>query len=293
MTAQAASAPVEAESRYQVYFGLGIDLLLRKTDAVFQVSEAGEFFGRYLLKTLTASRSKGRVLEIGTGSGALAILARIAGCHDVTATDINEAFLEVARENAEHNLARHARGPAEGRDGQQPIQFIVSDLFKGSFFSPVSSEADQWDLIFFNPPGWRTPTSAELQNVLRQESGNIYQSMFDGDRIILDFLKVAPRYLKRGGRILLGLNSIVGIRNIIDEHRAWEQDNNAPPLRFELKDHTRIEMLFYNDFWRRRQDAILSELNEWQDHGKSVLIEKDGALYWAYEVVEARLDEAP
>lgn len=293
MTAHAVRAQAPADPRYQVYFGLGIDLLLRKTDAVFQVSEAGEFFGRYLLKTITASRSKGRVLEIGTGSGALAILARLAGCRDVTATDINEAFLEVAQENAEHNLARYAREQAGGRSAQEPIQFIVSDLFNGSFFSSVTGEADKWDLIFFNPPGWRTPTTAELQHLLRQESGNIYQSMFDGDRIILDFLKVAPRYLKRGGRILLGLNSIVGIRTIIDEHRAWEQDSRAPPLRFELKDHTQIKMLFYNDFWCRRQDAILSELNKWQDHGKSVLIEKDGGLYWAYEVVEARLDEVP
>ncbi|MCX7642985.1 MAG: 50S ribosomal protein L11 methyltransferase [Armatimonadetes bacterium] len=65
-----------------------------------------------------------RVLDVGTGSGILAIAAVKLGAVEVVATDIDDAALEAARENAKRN----------GVEGK--IKFVKSDLLrqvKGKF----------------------------------------------------------------------------------------------------------------------------------------------------------------
>lgn len=71
----------------------------------------------------------GRFLEIGTGSGAVAIVLARSGGFGV-ATDLSEEALEVARDNAE----RHG---VSGR-----ISFVRADLFTDGTF----------DLVITNPP---------------------------------------------------------------------------------------------------------------------------------------------
>ncbi len=71
-----------------------------------------------------------KVLDIGTGSGAIAIAVKLGTGADVTATDISEKALEVARKNAEANRAE--------------INFIQSDLFEN--FNGIT------DFIISNPP---------------------------------------------------------------------------------------------------------------------------------------------
>lgn len=56
-----------------------------------------------LMERLFASRSMQRVLDVGTGSGVLAIVAARLGASEVIATDIDG----VAREGAESNIARN------------------------------------------------------------------------------------------------------------------------------------------------------------------------------------------
>ncbi len=76
-----------------------------------------------------ASESGKDVLDLGTGSGLIAIYFALKG-RKVTASDINREALEVAKENAlKFNLK---------------VKFIQSDLF---------NEIDsKFDLILFNPP---------------------------------------------------------------------------------------------------------------------------------------------
>ncbi len=78
-------------------------------------------------------RSCARILDIGTGSGAIAVaLAMNAPDAKIIATDISEEALEVARRNA----IRHR---CEDR-----IEFIAADLFPDS--------DSRFDLIVSNPP---------------------------------------------------------------------------------------------------------------------------------------------
>jgi release factor glutamine methyltransferase len=76
--------------------------------------------------------SPARVLELGTGSGAIAVaLASLRPALKITATDISEAALGVARRNAlEHAV---------------DIEFVCSDWFE-------SVGAGPFDLVVSNPP---------------------------------------------------------------------------------------------------------------------------------------------
>jgi methylase of polypeptide subunit release factors len=83
------------------------------------------------LAALTVRRPVSRALDIGTGSGAQALLAA-AHADSVVATDVTERSLRIARLNLELN----------GLD--------AVELREGSFFEPV--EGERFDLIVSNPP---------------------------------------------------------------------------------------------------------------------------------------------
>ncbi len=127
-----------------------------------------------------------RLLEIGTGSGAIAVVAalEIFNCR-VTATDNFLEALNVARLNAE----RH--GVAD------KINFVQSDIF-----SEVPAEL--YDCIVSNPPYIRTSCLSDIMpDVIDFEP----QSALDGGYDGLDFYKqIVPEalnYLKKGGVVVL------------------------------------------------------------------------------------------
>lgn len=92
-----------------------------------------------------------RILDLGTGSGALAIaLATLYPEAQVTATDLSEAALDVARENAQKFIRQHT------------IQFQ-----QGSWFAAIDLAA-RFDLIVANPPYL---TEAELQSAEPEVAG--------------------------------------------------------------------------------------------------------------------------
>ena len=121
-----------------------------------------------------------RVLDLGTGSGVLAILASKLGARNVVATDVSDRAIKIAKRNAEVNGVE--------------IDFRVGDLF-----NPVRGEL--FDLIICNPP--MTPSPIQLR---RFTWGGV-----DG-RLILDrIIDEAPSHLRRNGRLILPVISLVGI----------------------------------------------------------------------------------
>ena len=83
----------------------------------------------YLLADAVEEHARGRILDLGTGTGIQGITAAMRGC-DVTFSDINGKALECARINARRN----------GVDGR----FIESDMFENI--------NGKFDTIIFNPP---------------------------------------------------------------------------------------------------------------------------------------------
>lgn len=139
--------------------------------------------GRDFLK----ARSAPRILDLGTGTGCIAISV-LAHHADATAvaTDISARALELARENA------RAHGVA-GR----------LELVEGSWFEAVPP-ADRFDLIVTNPPYIARPVLAGLVPEVRDHDP---RRALDGGTDGLDayraILGAAPGFLAPDGQVLL------------------------------------------------------------------------------------------
>jgi release factor glutamine methyltransferase len=132
-----------------------------------------------------------RILDIGTGNGAIAIaLAKELHGAKVVASDVSEASLQVARKNARrHGLAER-------------IEF-----FKGDLFHALPTERP-FDLIVGNPPYVRSTELETLPAEIRYWEPLL---ALDGGRDGLNFYRgiaaEAHRYLTEGGRVLLEIGS--------------------------------------------------------------------------------------
>ena len=126
-----------------------------------------------------------RVLEIGTGSGAVAIaLATERPRAEITATDVSLEALEVARGNAE------ALGVAER------IRFAPGDCY-----DPVKDK--RFDLILSNPPYVADSGRASLPPELSHEPSAALFGGADGLAVLEPLVRQAFRYLVAGGAIAL------------------------------------------------------------------------------------------
>ena len=121
-----------------------------------------------------------RVLDVGTGTGILALLAARLGADSVVATDSNSNAVTNARLNVER------LGLADAVDVREP-----ADLF-----DPVRGEI--FDVIMFNAP-WIQGTPQTLYDTANYDPGY---------RVLDGFLRGAPEHLAQGGAILLQYSDI-------------------------------------------------------------------------------------
>jgi release factor glutamine methyltransferase len=123
---------------------------------------------------LAEVREGDRVLDMGTGSGVMAILAASASASaTVVAVDINPEAIETTRFNAILNGV------------QDRIDVFVSDLF--------GHAEGRFDLIVFDPPFRWFPARDPLERGMTDEN---YASM-------TAFFADAREYLSEGGRMLI------------------------------------------------------------------------------------------
>ncbi len=92
-----------------------------------------------IFKVATDAHNKINVLDMCTGSGCIAISVSLHGNVDVTAVDISEKALEVAKNNAK-NL------------GADRVKFIESDLFEKINVNNSVEQDQRYDIIVSNPP---------------------------------------------------------------------------------------------------------------------------------------------
>jgi release factor glutamine methyltransferase len=257
---------------YSTYFGLGHQLKLHDRPGVFRVSLAGMALGSYLIKGLAHDELTGRLLDLGTGSGVLALLLRSLGAQDITASDVSTSAVGLALENEILNF--HSTR----------IRFFSDDLFEGL------PEGDRYDTVIFNPPGWRTPSEKCLDRLRRNADGvdMTPETMFYGDEVLLNFLKDLPDRMSRTGRAIVGLNSLVGIRDVLARYKAFYP--TGAPLQFQLLERHSLPLLFYSPGWKRAEPFLREEFEQWRDaYGAAYTIDGQGRLYWSYEIVECKL----
>ena len=124
-----------------------------------------------------------KVLDIGTGSGAIALaLAKNRPDWTITASDISQAALDLARENAE-------------------IQDLNIFFKKSDCFAEIS---EKYDIIVSNPPYISREDESEVGlNVLHSEPHLALFADEDGLTIYRRIAEDATDYLKDGGKIYL------------------------------------------------------------------------------------------
>lgn len=127
-----------------------------------------------------------RILDLGTGSGALAVRAAARPGTEVTAVDVSTGALDAARE------AARERGVA--------LRVLLGDLV-----TPV--EGEEFDLIVSNPPYVPAPyAAAPLDGPARA-----WDAGLDG-RLVLDRLcRRAPRVLAPRGTVLIVQSALSGV----------------------------------------------------------------------------------
>ncbi len=140
---------------------------------------------RFFIRHMIIPRGS-RVLELGTGTGAIAAFAaRYA--KRVVATDINPYSVKCAKETIRLNR----------------LESVV-DVKQGNLFEPVQRQ--RFDLILFNPP-YLTGKPRDL----------LAQAWYAGPqcKLIYRFLVEAPRNLTKKGRIQILFSSVAPLQEIL------------------------------------------------------------------------------
>lgn len=245
------------------YLGLGKILNLHSNTNVFMPSDAGLFFWETIHSSFVGKISPSmRALDLGCGSGFVAMGLSLFGCGHVTASDVNPTHVDYAREQFTRNVP-----PGSGS------RFVVSDLYD-------ALGEETFDLIAFNCPGWATPTdtfSAKIKEISEMQ----YYSMFEGDRIAIRSINEGLNRIRSGGSLVLGLNSIGNISEVISRSRL--ADNKRFTLRLIGKKD--FPLLLYNEKWCKNRDLLDAQLEEWRRAGVSYFRRVGEQIIWTCEIV--------
>ena len=138
------------------------------------------------------------ILDIGTGSGCIAIsLAKLLTDSKVTAVDVSEKALNVARKNAENNEVN--------------VHFVHDDILN-PHVKTYGRASQQFDIIVSNPPYVCESEKSEMRaNVLDYEP---FSALFVSDNDPLVFyrkiLEFAQKTLKSSGEVWFEINEKFG-----------------------------------------------------------------------------------
>ena len=153
-----------------------MEIRIRTDDDVYEPAADTE-----LLVKSVRLRQGDRVLEIGTGTGLVAIHCAKHGARG-TATDVCDQALALARDNFKDNS-------------------VEVDLREGDLFDPVEGE---YDVVIFNPP--YLPTAPE--DLTQSPLDGALDGGPDGTEVTVRFIQDLPGHLKEDGRAYLVVSSL-------------------------------------------------------------------------------------
>lgn len=133
-----------------------------------------------------------RVLDVGTGTGVLALVAVRAGAGQVIAVDVCGRALLAARVNA------WLRGA--------PVRVVRSDLLE-------TVEGEEFDVIVANPPSVHADEPPRTQAARAWNGGPAGRQVLDG------LCASAPEALRPGGMLLIVQSALSGVQNTLEHLR--------------------------------------------------------------------------
>ncbi len=151
---------------------------------------------------------RGSVLDMGTGSGAIAVaLAHTRPDAQVSALDVSEAALAVARRNAQANAAK--------------VSFLASDWYE-------AMKAQRFELIVSNPPYIAAGDSHLAEGDLRFEPAGALTDHADGLAALRRIVAGAAAHLAPQGWLLMehGYDQSAAVRALLaaagfDQVQSW------------------------------------------------------------------------
>jgi release factor glutamine methyltransferase len=152
------------------------------------------------------TRSAETILDIGTGSGAIAVTLALESKARVLASDVSLAALRIAQQNA---LTLNAE-----------VAFVACDL--GAAFADGS-----FDLVVSNPPYIPGRDRASLQPEVRDHEPAL--ALFGGDNGVGVYRRLIPeaaRLLRPGGWLMMELGDAAAVRELCADWTGVEIVND-------------------------------------------------------------------
>ncbi len=201
------NVPIQYITNHQEFMRLNFyvdeNVLIPQPDTEILVEEVI----KYVEQNLATSSSPVKILDLCTGSGAIAVsLAKYIENCEITASDISNKAIQVAKLNAEKNLVH------------KKITFIESNMFE-------NIKDTKFDIIVSNPPYIETSIIPTLDGEVQKEP----HIALDGGNDGLDFYRIiindAYNHLNTDGKLFLeiGYNQKVSIFDLIEKNENLKE----------------------------------------------------------------------
>ena len=211
----------------------GFDLNLEINEHIFPPSAHGQFFAENM-----KINSRESVIDIGTGSGILAILAAKLG-GNVCATDNDSDAIETARKNALKNDVK--------------INFKQGEYF--------ANFKNKFDVILVNlPQEWIHPN---YQKALTKQQQNSLDGKEGGNVQILEFLDLVKNYMHEKSRIYLIIYTVTDYPKVL---KKIIKNYNAKLIAFDTgptKEFVEDNIEWYKSLNEQGKIKIFKEGKNW------------------------------
>ena len=176
---------------YGLVFNVNEDVLIPRPETEELVD--------WVVSEFKTKKTRLRVLDIGTGSGCVAIsLAKNLSDIEVYAMDVSEKALEVAKINAELNVV--------------DVEFLELDILKTESIRDL-----EFDVIVSNPPYVREKEKEKMKSNVLDNEPHLALFVKDEDPLLFynAITKFACQNLKNSGKLFFEINEFLG-SNMID-----------------------------------------------------------------------------